>query len=101
MHFDFTYTPLKHLGYKAAVVNFSDIYAMNGKPEQLIIGISVSNRFSAEAIEELYAGIYLACEYYGVDVIGGDTTSSSQNLFLSITAIGSVKKIGCGVQKRG
>ena len=92
VHFDFTYTPLKHLGYKAAVVNFSDIYAMNGKPEQLIIGISVSNRFSAEAIEELYAGIYLACEYYGVDVIGGDTTASSNNLFLSLTAIGSVKK---------
>lgn len=92
IHFDFTYTPLKHLGYKAAIVNLSDIYAMNGTPEQLIIGISVSNRFSAEAIEEIYAGIYLACEYYGVDVIGGDTTSSTQSLFISITAIGKVKK---------
>jgi thiamine-monophosphate kinase len=92
IHFDFTYTPLKHLGYKAAIVNFSDIYAMNGTPEQLIIGISVSNRFSAEAIEEIYSGIYLACEYYGVDVIGGDTTSSTQNLFISISVIGKVKK---------
>ncbi|MCK4408242.1 MAG: thiamine-phosphate kinase, partial [Bacteroidales bacterium] len=76
VHFDLTYYPLKHLGYKAAIVNFSDIIAMNGKPEQIIIGISVSNRFSVEAIEEIYSGIYLACEKYNVDVVGGDTTSS-------------------------
>lgn len=92
VHFDFTYVPLKHLGYKAAVVNFSDIYAMNGKPKQLIIGLSVSNRFSVEAIEEIYSGIYLACERYGVDVVGGDTTSSPQSLFLSITVLGEVAK---------
>lgn len=92
IHFDFTYVPLKHLGYKAAVVNFSDIYAMNGTPKQLIIGLSVSNRFSVEAIEEIYEGIYLACERYGVDIVGGDTTSSPQSLFLSITVMGEVAK---------
>jgi len=92
IHFDFTYTPLKHLGYKAAVVNFSDIYAMNGTPKQLVIGLSVSNRFSVEAIEEIYSGIYLACEHYGVDVIGGDTTSSPHSLFLSISVVGEVLK---------
>lgn len=92
VHFDMSYTPLKHLGYKAAVVNFSDIYAMNGTPRQLVIGMSVSNRFSVEAIEEIYSGIYLACEMYDVDVVGGDTTASPGSLFLSITAIGEVKK---------
>ncbi len=92
IHFDLIYTPLKHLGYKAAIVNFSDIFAMNGKPEQLIIGLSVSNRFSVEAIEEIYSGIYLACENYGVDMVGGDTTSSPGNLFMSITVTGSVWK---------
>lgn len=92
VHFDLSYAPLKHLGYKAAVVNFSDIYAMNGTPKQLVIGLSVSNRFSVEAIEEIYSGIYLACEMYGVDVVGGDTTSSPNSLYMSITAIGEVPK---------
>jgi len=92
VHFDLTYYPLKHLGYKAAIVNFSDIIAMNGKPEQIIIGISVSNRFSVEAIEEIYSGIFLACEKYNVDVVGGDTTSSVSGLFIAITVIGEVNK---------
>ncbi len=92
VHFDMTYTPLKHLGYKAAIVNFSDIYAMNGEPKQMVIGISASNRFSVEALEELYSGIYLACEKYNVDIVGGDTTSSSSNLFIAITVIGEAKK---------
>lgn len=92
VHFDLTYTPLKHLGYKAAVVNFSDIYAMNGVPKQLLIGLSASNRFSVEALEELYSGLYLACERYHVDVIGGDTTASTSQLFIAITVIGEVKK---------
>ncbi|MCD4762225.1 thiamine-phosphate kinase, partial [bacterium] len=92
VHFDLTYYPLKHLGYKAAIVNFSDIIAMNGKPEQMIIGISISNRFSVEAIEEIYSGIYLACEKYNVDVVGGDTTSSVSGLFIAITVIGEVDK---------
>lgn len=88
VHFDLSYTPLKHLGYKAAVVNISDIAAMNGKATQLLVGISVSNRFSVEALEELYSGIRLACEKYKVDLVGGDTTASAAGLFLSITAIG-------------
>ena len=89
IHFDMSYTPLKHLGYKAAVVNFSDIYAMNGTPEQIIVSLAISNRFSLEAIEEIYEGIYLACEAYQVDLVGGDTTSSLSGLFISITVIGS------------
>lgn len=92
VHFDMAYTPLKHLGYKAAVVNFSDIYAMNGTPEQITIGMAVSNRFSLEAMDEIYDGIKLACEKYNVDIIGGDTTSSLSGLFLSITVIGSASK---------
>ena len=88
IHFDLSYTPLKHLGYKAAVVNISDIAAMNGKATQLFVGISVSNRFSVEALDELYAGIRLACERYGVDLAGGDTTASPSGLFLSITVVG-------------
>ncbi len=92
VHFDLTYTPLKHLGYKAAAVNISDIVAMNGVAKQLIIGISVSNRFSVEAIEELYEGIRQACQVYNVDLVGGDTTSSVKGLFLSITVIGEVDK---------
>ncbi|MBU1011649.1 MAG: thiamine-phosphate kinase [Bacteroidetes bacterium] len=91
VHFDLTYSPLKHLGYKAAVVNFSDIAAMNGLPTQITVGISASNRFSVEALEELYSGIYMACEKYGVDLIGGDTTSSAGNLFIAITVIGEVE----------
>ncbi len=88
IHFDLTYVPLKHLGYKAVVVNLSDIYAMNAQPKQITVSIALSNRFSVQAMEELYAGIREACEFYGVDLIGGDTTSSVQGLLISVTAIG-------------
>lgn len=88
VHFDLTYVPLKHLGYKAAVVNLSDIYAMNGTPRQITVSLGISKRFAVEHIEELYSGIRLACEIYGVDLVGGDTTSSRQGLVISITAIG-------------
>ena len=88
VHFDLTYVPLKHLGYKAAVVNFSDIYAMNGTPRQITVSLGISRRFAVEHIEELYSGIRLACEIYGVDLVGGDTTSSRQGLVISITCIG-------------
>ena len=88
VHFDLTYVPLKHLGYKAAVVTFSDIYAMNGTPRQITVTLGVSKRFSVEDMEQLYAGIRLACEVYGVDVVGGDTTSSLTGLTISITCIG-------------
>ena len=88
IHFDLTYTPLKHLGYKAAVVNFSDIYAMNGQPKQITVSLGVSKRFSVEDLEEIYAGIYLACEKYGVDLVGGDTSVSLTGLTISITCIG-------------
>ena len=92
VHFDLSYMPLKHLGYKAVMVNLSDIYAMNGTATQITVSIAVSNRFPLEAIEELYAGIHLACNNYKVDLIGGDTTSSTKGLMLSITAIGKVPK---------
>jgi len=92
VHFDLTYTPLKHLGYKAAVANISDIVAMNGEAKQLLIGLAVSNRFSVEALEEFYEGFRKACEVYGVDLIGGDTTSSVSGMFISITVIGEVAK---------
>lgn len=92
VHFDMVYTPLKHLGYKAVTVNLSDIYAMNGKPTQVIIGLAVSSRYTLEALEELYEGMLLACKKYGVDMAGGDTTSSPSGLFLSITVIGEVDK---------
>lgn len=88
IHFDLTYVPLKHLGYKAAVVNFSDIYAMNGTPRQITVGLGVSSRFTVEHIEELYAGMRLACELYGVDLVGGDTTVSRSGLVISVTCIG-------------
>jgi thiamine-monophosphate kinase len=91
VHFDLTYVPLKHLGYKTAVVNLSDIVAMNGTPKQLLVGIGASNRFSVEALEEIYKGIYLACKTYKVDLVGGDTVSSPSGLFLSATAIGEAK----------
>lgn len=91
VHFDLSYMPLKHLGYKAVVVNVSDICAMNGIATQITVSIAVSNRFPLEAIEELYAGIHLACKTYGVDLIGGDTTSSTKGLLISITAIGEAK----------
>lgn len=88
VHFDLTYVPLKHLGYKAVAVNLSDIYAMNGTPRQITVSLGISKRFTVEHIEELYAGMRLACENYGVDIVGGDTTSSRQGLVISITAIG-------------
>jgi len=88
VHFDLSYIPLKHLGYKAAIVNFSDIYAMGGTPEQITVGLAVSNRYSLEAIDEIYNGLKQACDAYGVDLVGGDTTSSLSGLFLSITVIG-------------
>ena len=92
IHFDLTYTPLKHLGYKSIIVNLSDIYAMNGEAKQVTVSIGLSNRFGLEAIEELYKGIYLACKQYNVDLIGGDTSSSKQGLIISVTAIGEVAK---------
>jgi len=88
VHFDMMYMPLKHLGYKAAVVNISDIVAMNGTPTQLLVGMAISSRFSTEAIEEIYEGIKLACEQYEVDLVGGDTVSSVSGLFISVTALG-------------
>lgn len=91
IHFDLMYSPLKHLGYKAVVVNLSDIYAMNAHPRQITVSVGISNRFSVEALEELYAGMYAACEFYGVDLVGGDTCSSRQGLVISITALGTVK----------
>ena len=92
VHFDMTYCPLKHLGYKAAVVNFSDIYAMNGTPTQIVVGMGISSKYSVEAIEEIYRGIRLACDHYHVDLVGGDTTASKSGLFLSITVIGKARK---------
>ena len=88
IHFDLTYTPLRHLGYKAAVVNFSDVYAMNGQPKQITVSLGISKRFTVEHIAELYAGIRLACEQYGVDLVGGDTSASVTGLIISITCIG-------------
>jgi len=88
IHFDLVYVPIMHLGYKAAVVNFSDIYAMNGEPKQITVSIGVSKRFSVEDLEQLYAGIQLACDTYGVDLIGGDTSASLTGLTISITCIG-------------
>ena len=92
VHFDLSYMPLKHLGYKAVMVNLSDVYAMNGVAEQVTVSIAVSNRFPLEAIEELYAGIQLACDTYKVDLVGGDTTSSTKGILISVTAIGKVDK---------
>lgn len=88
IHFDLSYVPLKHLGYKAVAVNLSDIYAMNGKPTQITVSLGLSSRFPLEAVDELYTGILLACEKYDVDLVGGDTTSSVSGLTLSVTAIG-------------
>ncbi len=92
VHFDLTYTPLKHLGYKSVAVNLSDIYAMNGTPKQITVSLAISKRFCIEDIEELYAGIRLACEKYQVDIIGGDTTSSLTGLAISITCLGEARK---------
>jgi thiamine-monophosphate kinase len=90
VHFDLMYTPLKHLGYKAVIANLSDVYAMNAKPTQITVSIAMSNRFSVEALEEFYEGIYAACEKYDVDIIGGDTTTSQKGFVISITALGEV-----------
>ena len=92
IHFDLSYVPLQHLGYKAVAVNVSDIAAMNGRPEQIVIGLGLSNRFSVEAIDALYSGIRAACEDYAVDLVGGDTTSSASGLVISISIIGKTKK---------
>ena len=91
VHFDLSFMPLKHLGYKAVMVNLSDVYAMNATATQITVSIAASNRFPLEAIEELYAGIHLACKNYKVDLVGGDTTSSTKGLLLSITVIGEAK----------
>ena len=92
VHFNLAYVPLKHLGYKSVIVNLSDIYAMNAIPSQILVSIAVSNRFPVEALEELYEGIKIACKNYKVDLVGGDTTSSTSGLVISITAIGTAKK---------
>ena len=92
IHFDLTYVPLKHLGYKSAVVNFSDIYAMNGKPKQITVSLGISKRFSLEELEEFYSGLQLACDIYGVDIVGGDTSASLTGLCISITCIGEGEK---------
>ncbi|MEJ0106508.1 MAG: thiamine-phosphate kinase [Bacteroidota bacterium] len=90
VHFDLIYTPLRHLGYKSVVVNLSDIYAMNATPTQITLSLGISNRFSVEALDEFYEGVYAACEKYGVDLVGGDTTSSLKGFIISVTAIGEV-----------
>lgn len=90
VHFDLVYTPLKHLGYKAVIVNLSDVYAMNAIPTQILVSIALSSKFTTEMIEEIYEGIHLACKIYNVDLVGGDTTSSMTGLTISITAIGTV-----------
>lgn len=90
VHFDMVYTPLTHLGYKSVIVNLSDIYAMNATPAQITLSIGISNRFSVEALEEFYEGVYAACEKYNVDLVGGDTTTSTKGFIISVTAIGEV-----------
>jgi thiamine-monophosphate kinase len=92
VHFDLSYMPLKHLGYKAVAINVSDICAMNGDAKQITLGLALSNRYTVEALEELYDGIKLACEHYGVDLVGGDTTSSTSGLMISVTVLGEVDK---------
>jgi thiamine-monophosphate kinase len=100
VHFDLTYFPLKHLGYKAVVANISDIYAMNGTPKQITVSLALSRKFCIEDIEELYSGIRLACQQYNVDIVGGDTTSSLTGLAISITATGTAPK-GTAVRRNG
>ena len=90
VHFDLMYTPLKHLGYKSVIVNLSDVYAMNATPTQITMSVGISNRFSLEAIDEFYEGVYAACEKYGVDLIGGDTATSQKGFIISVTAVGEV-----------
>ena len=100
VHFDLTYFPLKHLGYKAVIANISDIYAMNGTPKQITVSLALSRKFCIEDVEELYSGIRLACQEYGVDIVGGDTTSSLTGLAISITATGTAPK-GTAVRRNG
>ena len=90
VHFDLSYTPLRHLGYKSVIVNISDVYAMNAVPTQITLSLGISNRFSLEALDEFYEGVYAACNKYGVDLVGGDTTSSQKGFIVSVTAIGEV-----------
>jgi thiamine-monophosphate kinase len=92
IHFDLMYMPLKHLGYKSVIANLSDVYAMNGTPKQITVSLAISNRFSVEALDELYEGIFLACKKYGIDLIGGDTSTSTKGLIISVTAIGECKE---------
>ncbi|MDL2208921.1 thiamine-phosphate kinase [Parabacteroides sp. OttesenSCG-928-O15] len=92
IHFDLMYVPLKHLGYKSAIINFSDIYAMNGYPKQITVSLGISQRFSVEDLDEFYSGLKLACDIYGVDIVGGDTSSSRTGLTISITCIGEGEK---------
>ncbi len=92
VHFNLMYVPLKHLGYKSVIVNLSDIYAMNAQPRQITVNLALSGKFSVEAVEELYSGIYLACEKYGIDLVGGDTTSSLTGLTLSVSVLGEADK---------
>lgn len=102
VHFNLMYVPLKHLGYKAVVVNLSDIYAMNAQPKQITVSVAISGKFSVEALDELYSGIHLACEKYKVDLVGGDTTSSLTGLTISVTALGEIEKddvvLRCGAK---
>ncbi len=91
-HFDLSYMPLKHLGYKAVVVNLSDIFAMNARPAQILVSLAISSKYSLEAVDELYAGIFAACEAYGVDLVGGDTSSTPSGMVISVTAIGYAEK---------
>lgn len=100
VHFDLVYMPLKHLGYKTVVVNISDIFAMNATPTQIIVGLGFSNRFSVEALDEFYEGVYAACEHYGIDLVGGDTNSSQKGFIISCTAIGEVSP-GSFVKRNG
>ena len=92
VHFDLAYTPLKHLGYKSVVVNLSDVYAMNATPTQITLSIGISSKVSVEALEEFYEGVYIACEEYGVDLVGGDTSASQKGFIISVTAIGEVNE---------
>ena len=104
IHFDLIYTPLLHLGYKAVIANLSDIYAMNATPTQILISLAFSNRFSLEALDEFYEGVYAACDKYAVDLVGGDTSSSQKGLIISVTAIGEVtpdKFVQRSTAKRG
>lgn len=100
VHFDLSYVPLKHLGYKAVIANLSDVYAMNAQPTQITVSIAVSNRFPVEALEELYAGMQAAAQIYKIDIVGGDTTSSTTGLLISITALGFVEK-GQAIYRNG